>query len=70
MCGLRQAMQRRKISHVLICHPQLPEQHPGAFKAHRAHGQDLSIAPAETSPSHGVIGFYAGKLFYTPALGW
>jgi len=32
----KKAMQRRKISHVLICHPALPETHPGAFKYGRA----------------------------------
>mmetsp|Transcript_378 Transcript_378/g.847 ORF Transcript_378/g.847 Transcript_378/m.847 type:complete len:504 (-) Transcript_378:68-1579(-) len=32
----KKAMLRRKISHVLICHPQLPESHPKDFKYGRA----------------------------------
>lgn len=34
--GDRKAMQRRHISHVLIAHPKLPEQHPQHFKYGRA----------------------------------
>jgi len=30
--GDKTAMQKRRISHVLIAHPQLPEQHPKLFK--------------------------------------